>query len=224
MSAMAGETARKQTDCAWSDYVTWNDDKRWEIVGGEAFDMSPAPGVEHQRAVLRLSADLHRHFAGKRCEVFVSPVDVKLSENDVVQPDVVVVCERSQVKPTHIEGAPSLVVEVLSPSTEMHDRLRKMALYARTGVKEVWLVVPRAALVEIFVLDGATYRLTGTYTKGDKLRSSAFPGLNVNLRKVFDMPPETGEPLRVVREPRALYRTRPAGRPGRLGGKGRPHK
>jgi len=213
---MAGQTARKQTDYVWNDYVTWNDDGRWEIVGGEAFDMSPAPGVEHQRAVLRLSAALYRHFTGKRCEVFVSPVDVKLSEHDVVQPDIAVVCERSKVKPTHIEGAPSLVVEVLSPSTEMHDRLRKMALYARTGVKEVWLAVPRAALVEVFVLDGATYRLTGTYTKGDKLRSSMFPELNVNLRKAFDSPPETGEPLRIVREPGAPYRTRQAGRPGRL--------
>ena len=183
--------------------------------------MSPAPGVEHQRAVLRLSAELHRHFAGKRCEVFVSPVDVKLSEHDVVQPDNVVVCERSKVKPSHLEGAPSLVVEVLSPSTEMHDRLRKMALYARTGVKEVWLVVPRAALVEVFVLDGATYRLTGTYTKGDKLRSSVFPGLNVNLRKVFDIPPEAGGPMRVVRETGAPYRTRPPRRDVRLGEGGR---
>jgi Uma2 family endonuclease len=218
---MAGETARKRTGYAWNDYVTWNDDKRWEIVGGEAFDMSPAPGVEHQRAVLRLSAALHRHSAGKKCEVFVSPVDVKLSVKDVVQPDIVVVCERSKVKPTHIEGAPTLVVEVLSPSTEMHDRLRKMSLYARTGVKEVWLAIPNAVLVEIFVLDGATYRLMGTYTKGDKLRSSAFPGLNVNLRKVFDVPPEAGEPARVVRETGVAYRTRPASRPVRRDACGR---
>ena len=215
---MAGQTAKKQIGYAWTDYVTWNDDERWEIVGGEAFDMSPAPAVEHQRVVLRLAAAFHRYFAGKKCEVFVSPIDVKLSENDVVQPDIVVVCERSKVKPTHIDGAPTLVVEVLSPSTEMHDRLRKMALYARTGVKEVWLAIPSAALVEVFVLDGATYRLTGTYTKGDKLRSRAFPRMNVNLRHVFDFPVQTDEPVRVVREPGASYRTRPGSRPIRRGG------
>jgi len=217
---MAGQTVRKQIGYAWTDYVTWNDDERWELVGGEAFDMSPAPAVEHQRVVLRLAAAFHRHFAGKRCEVFVSPIDVKLSENDIVQPDIVVVCERSKVKPTHIDGAPTLVVEVLSPSTEMHDRLRKMALYARTGVKEVWLAMPSAALVEVFVLDGATYRLTGTYTRGDKLRSRVFPVMNVNLRHAFDFPAQTGEPVQVVREPGVSYRTRPPVRPVRRGAKG----
>lgn len=206
---MAGEAARKQTSYTWNDYRTWTDDERWEIIGGEAFDRSPAPGMAHQRAVLRLSTELDRHFAGTTCEVFVSPVDVRLSEEDIVQPDIVVVCEALKVKPTHIEGAPTLVVEVLSPSTEVHDRLRKMALYARAGVKEVWLVSPEAQLVEVFVLDGATYRRTGAYTKGDTLRSRAFPKLNVDLAKVFNRPAQKDVPAQVVREPGPSYRTRP---------------
>ena len=208
---MAAHAAKKTRSYDWDDYRTWDDDKRWELVGGEAFDMTPAPGTGHQRAVLRLAAELHRYFTGKTCEVFVAPVDVKLSDEDIVQPDIVVVCERSKLKPTHIEGAPTLVVEVLSPSTEVHDRLRKMALYARTGVKEVWLVSPEARLVELFVLDGATYRLTGTYTQGDSLRSRAFPKLSVNLRNVFTLPPEAGTSVRMLRETGPSYGSRPTG-------------
>jgi Uma2 family endonuclease len=206
---MAGEAARKRTGHTWDDYRQWADDERWELIGGEAFDMSPAPGTSHQAIVLGLSAQLHEQFRNKKCQVFPAPTDVKLSDEDIVQPDVLVVCEPEKIRPTHIEGAPTLVVEVLSPSTEVHDRLRKMALYARAGVKEVWLVSPVARIVEVFVFKGAVYVRAGAYTKGDALRSRAFPKLNVDLNHVFTRPPETEAPARVVREPGPSYRTRP---------------
>ena len=176
--------------------------------------MTPAPVINHQAVVGELYSQFASWFRGKRCRVFVSPVDVKLSEEDVVEPDLVVVCEASKLKPTHVEGAPTLLVEVLSPSTEAHDRLRKMALYARSGVKEVWLVTPDAALVEVFVLDGSSYRLAGTYTRGDKLKSRAFPGMPVNLREVFDLPNPPGPSLTVVKErgPTWAVRKRPPAR------------
>jgi Uma2 family endonuclease len=212
---MSGDAARKRTGYAWDDYVSWDDDTRWEIIGGEAFDMSPAPGVEHQRVVSELFVVLHRRFSDKKCEVLVSPVDVKLSEHDVVQPDIVIVCDRSKFQPSHIDGAPTLLVEVFSPSTEVHDRLRKMALYARSGVKEVWLASPRAATVEVYVLDGDTYRLAGAYGREEKLKSGTFPGLTVNLRQVFSAPQEGSEPVGIVREPGASYKARPAPPPRR---------
>ncbi len=120
----------------WDDYRVWDDGQRWELIGGEPFCMSPAPGSRHQEIVGGLFAHLFQHFQGRPCQPFVSPIDVKLSTEDVVQPDIVVVCDRSQVLETHIEGPPDLAVEVLSPSSHRHDRVRKLRLYARYGVGE----------------------------------------------------------------------------------------
>ncbi len=136
----------------WDDYCSWPDDERWEIIDGESFAMSPAPILRHQMISIELSAQMQIQFRGKKCKVFVAPTDVKLSEYDVVQPDLLVVCDKNKMKRTHIEGAPTLIIEILSPSTSIHDRMHKMNLYAASGVKEVWLVTPYPALVEVYLL------------------------------------------------------------------------
>ena len=100
--------------------------------------------------------------------MFVAPTDVKLSEEDIVQPDLIVVCDANRIKPTHIEGPPTLVIEVLSPSTQAYDRVRKLRLFAASGVQEVWLVTPHPSLVEVLTLDGASYRIAGGYTRDEK--------------------------------------------------------
>lgn len=205
---MAGHAARKQSH-TWDDYQTWGDDKRWEIIDGEAFDMSPAPGMRHQSAAGELFVKLKRHFRGKLCQVYVSPLDVKLSDNDVVQPDIVVVCDPSQITPSHIQGAPTLVVEILSPSTQVHDRMRKMPLYARSGVREVWLVSTDVRLVEVYVLDGASYLLNGTHSLGTSLRSRAFPDLRINLTRVFADLPDYDSPGMVRESAPSPYTTKP---------------
>lgn len=186
----------------WDDYQRWEDGKRWEVIGGEAFAMTPAPSTRHQGITGELHRQLANHFKGKPCRAFVSPIDVKLSEEDMVQPDVIVVCDRSQITRTHIEGAPTLVIEVLSESTALYDRGRKMALYARSGVKEVWLVTPYPSVLEVFVLAEGGYRLQAVYGKDDTLVSPAFPELNLVLAAVFDFPLEPGEEVQLVREGR----------------------
>jgi Uma2 family endonuclease len=100
---------------SWRDYRSWPDDERWELIDGVPVAMAPAPSIAHQRVVGRLHARLAALLAGQPCEPFVAPVDVKLSEHDVVQPDVAVVCRPEQITDTPIEGAPGLVFEVLSP-------------------------------------------------------------------------------------------------------------
>ena len=128
-----------------------------------------------------------------------------LSHRDIVQPDRVVVCQREQITRTHIEGAPTLVVEILSESTALYDRTRKLRLYARSGVKEVWLVTPYPWLVEVLLLDGASYRIVETYTRTDQLESPTFPDLRIALDKVFDFPLEPGEEIGMVKEGRPPY-------------------
>lgn len=205
---MTDEPAKRR-GYTWDDYRQWPDDKRWEIIAGEAHAMSPAPGTRHQTVVLGLASQLREQFRGRTCRVFAAPTDVKLTDLNVVQPDVLVVCEPEKIKSTHIQGAPTLVVEVLSPASALHDRVRKMALYARSGVAEVWLVTPYPWLLEVFHLDGETYRLTGSFTKEDVPESRAFPWLKINLAEVFDFPLEPGEETLIVREVPPAYGRNP---------------
>lgn len=97
----------------WDDYRRWDDDERWEIVNGEAFAMTPAPTPRHQMVVGELFKALSSFLRGKIFRPLPSPIDVRLSDLDVLQPDIVVVCGPEQIRPTHIQGAPRLVVEVL---------------------------------------------------------------------------------------------------------------
>jgi Uma2 family endonuclease len=182
---------------SWTDYQSWDDDTRWEIIDGRAYAMS-APRVSHQMVLGELYALLHAHFRGRRCRVFLSPIDVRLSEHDVVQPDLIVVCDRTQITDTHIEGPPELVVEILSPSTQRHDRVRKLYLYARFGVKEYWIFQPHPALAEVLLLDGASYRIAGAYTDSDRLVSLLFPELTLSLDEVFL--PNGEDPVEEIRE------------------------
>ena len=208
LTDMAGMAAKKTKGFVWNDYRQWPNDERWELIGGEAFAMTPASNTRHQRVVAKLHVELARFFQRKKCELFLSPVDVKLSEQDVVEPDLVVVCNPNQVKTSHIEGAPTLVVEVLSTSTALYDRQRKMDLYARSGVKEVWLVTPCPASVETYLLIESGYRLAAVYGKVDTLKSATFPRLRVALGKVFDFPLEPGESVSMVGEGHPSYHTR----------------
>ena len=199
---MSGEAARQYT---WDDYQSWNDGQRWEVLGGEVYAMTPAPLPRHQWIQLKLAVQLESFLKDKRCQVLPAPIDVRLSDEDVVQPDLVVVCDRAQIKRTHIEGAPSLVVEILSPSTATYDRVRKLRLYARSGIKEVWLVTPYPWLAEVLVLDGENYRMWQSYERDDTLESRILPGLRITLREVFDFPLEPDEEVPMVKEAHPPY-------------------
>jgi len=178
----------------WADYQTWPKGERWELIDGEALAMSPSPTSRHQDAITKLAVSLFPYFKGKNCRVFVAPMDVKLSDEDVVQPDLLVVCKPEQIKRTHIDGPPTLVVEILSETSINRDRNIKRELYARAGIAEYWIVTPFPHLVEIFVLgpDGL-YVWWKTFTNTDELVSHAFPDLRFPLEPLFDFPLEEHE-------------------------------
>ena len=201
-----GAPAHKKKQYTWNDYQQLPNDERWEIIAGEIFDMSPSPTTRHQSIAFELSRQLGNFFKGKPCKPFVAPTDLKLSDEDVVQPDLMVVCDKSQITESHIEGAPALVVEILSPSTQSYDRKLKMGLYACAGVKEVWLVSPLPASIEVFLLDGATYRFVGMYQIVDTFKSLSFEALKLDLEAVFDFPLEPAESVHVVKEVSEAYR------------------
>jgi Uma2 family endonuclease len=197
---MTESAAKSAASYDWDDYRALDDSKRWEVMGGALHAMSPAPTPRHQKIVGDLFAELRTHFAGKRCQAFVAPIDVKLSGQDIVQPDIAVVCNPDQIKRTHIDGAPSLVVEVLSPSTESRDRGCKLDLYAKSGVKEVWLVTPHPHLIEVFLLAGGLYQRMSACTNVGSFLSPSFPEFRLDLKRLFDIPLEPHERIEVVKE------------------------
>ena len=159
----------------YGDYLRWPEDVHYELIDGQAYLMAPAPTLDHQVCVGEIFRQLANALDHHPCRAFVAPVDVRIprsSEADeqidtVVQPDVLLVCDRSKLDARGVRGAPDLVVEVLSPATASHDRDRKRYLYERAGVRKYWLVDIGARRLAIFKLtDGrfgppTTQELTG---------------------------------------------------------------
>ena len=164
----------------YADYVVLPDDgKRYEILDGELF-VTPAPGRPHQRVVMRLAGMLDGHVTARGLgEVDIAPFDVILSDPNIVQPDLMVVASDRTAGFSHrgFEGAPTLAVEVLSPSTGRIDRKTKLAIYARHGVPYYWIVDPVGRTIDVHRLTGSRYGRPTRFS-GDRLGDlPPFPGL-----------------------------------------------
>jgi len=168
---------------------TWPEGERWELIGGVAYAMSPAPRVPHQSLVVRLIHDIYEFLDGKSCQPFVAPVDVFLPKGDpdssdtVVQPDVFVVCDPDKIEDDGIHGAPDFVVEVLSDSTAYKDMTAKKALYEHSGVREYWLVNPGSGSVFRYVLKDGHFGPATEILKGDAVESVTLPGFTWHVTK-----------------------------------------
>ena len=183
---VAKKRAEKYT---YADYMTWPDEERWEIIGGEAYNMTPAPGIRHQNVAGTLFAFLKQHLKGKPCRPFVAPTDVVLSEHDVVQPDVIVVCDERKITEANIRGAPDLIVEVLSPATALKDKREKRALYEKSGVREYVIVDPIELYVERFVLKGKRYGEPALFGPREVMPLKSLEGMDIPLWEVFEVEP-----------------------------------
>jgi Uma2 family endonuclease len=171
----------------YEDYLLLPEDRRYEIIDGDLF-MTPAPGTPHQRIVGNLYLRLREHVDDRRLgEVLISPCDVVLSPTDVVQPDVlfVAVDRASIIGEKFISAAPDLVVEVLSPSTEDRDRTLKAKLYARAGVRELWIADTKEKRIEVLTNSGDGFRREALFGVGTVLRSTLLPGLEIPIAEVF---------------------------------------
>jgi Uma2 family endonuclease len=197
-----------QKKFTWLDYQSWPEDERWELLDGEAFAMSPTPSVRHQQVLGELMAQLVPQFRNAACRVFAAPLDVKFDDLNCTEPDLMIVCNPDQIRHRHIEGPPQLVVEILSEHSVSRDRIRKMRLYARFGVKEYWIITPWPPMIEVYHLDGPTYRLAGSFRKEDAFLSPGFPDLKLDLSLLFNYPPDPNDAVEVVKEPPAVYARR----------------
>ena len=170
-----------------SDYLTWPDDERWEIINGEIYNMSPAPSIKHQNVVVIFARIIGNELKGKPCRPFVAPTDVVLSDHDIVQPDIIVVCDVKKITEANIQGATDLVVEVLSPATALKDKREKKALYERSGVREYIIIDPLELYVERFALKGQRYGESDIFGPQEVLPLNSLKGIDILLWEVFEV-------------------------------------
>ena len=173
-----------------------------ELIAGNEVMLSPPPSTEHRSVQGNISGSIWNYLRGKRCKVF-SETLVVFDEKNRLIPDILVVCDKSKIKHTHIEGAPDFVVEILSPSTRKYDLGMKKDVYEKYGVKEYWIVDPTAQTVETYILTEGKFILDNSYHNYGKddwdflsekekseinltLKISLYPELELNVKEIFE--------------------------------------
>ena len=173
---------------SYKDWLRLPDDNQlYELIDGELF-VSPSPNVAHQRVSRNLAVLLHDHLRNTAMgELLFAPIGVRLDRRSVVEPDILVVLREhaTRVRKQVIDGAPDLVVEVLSPGTARRDVGLKREKYRSSGVPEYWIVDPVHANIEVLVLERGEYVRFGLFTRSDTLRSRVLADLEVALAEVF---------------------------------------
>ena len=177
----------------FADVLTWEENERAEIINGEAVMMAP-PTTAHQLISGEIFRQLANYLEGKKCRVIPAPFAVRLFEKDgdspddvdtMVEPDISVICDRGKLDGKGCKGAPDMVVEILSPSTRRHDRLVKLGLYQRAGVREYWIVDPENRAVQVFTLTDGLLLPHEDYGREDVAKVNVLDGCFIELSKVF---------------------------------------
>ena len=131
--------------------LAYQEEPREELIGGKVVAMSPRPAFNHNRVAFRIAHIFENYLDGKKCTVIADGTDLFLTEEDRFIPDVMVACDRDKIRRDGVHGAPDLVVEVLSPTTARNDKTVKKAAYAKSGVREYWIVDPEGKSIEIYL-------------------------------------------------------------------------
>ena len=185
---MKVSSQRQAIPMTYAEYALLPQDRnRYEVLDGELF-MTPSPSVRHQVAAFELASILRDHVSRHKLgRVLVAPMDVMLSETNIVQPDILFL-RTDRVPPgdaDNVRVAPNLIVEVISPSTAKEDREDKRTVYARHGVAHYWIVDPGLRTLEMYSLAGESYELTAEYSGDASAASPLFPGLSIPLTQIW---------------------------------------
>ncbi len=173
--------------CTYKDYLETPEDKRFELIEGE-LTMTTSPTIYHQWISKNIEYELERHVREKgEGRVFDAPCDVYLDNENVFQPDILFVSEERLgiIGEKNVQGAPDIVIEILSEASAYNDLIKKKKLYAKFGVREYWLVDPGEKAVEIHSLKGEVFSLSRSFTLNDILESPLLEGLKIELSLVF---------------------------------------
>ena len=184
----------------YADFLEWDEDVRAEIIYGKIYMMS-TPQTIHQRISGRLFLRFAQFLEGKTCEVFAAPLSVRLfpledrSDNTIVVPDLLVICDPSKIDKHGCNGAPDLVIEIVSPSNRRMEKLLKFNLYLKAKVKEYWVVYPEDSQIEVHLFeDGRCYtQIYGVNEPDTKeiergpeiIPVSVLDGLQIDTKDIF---------------------------------------
>ena len=181
-------TQTRQGQYTYADYLETPEDVRYELINGELI-MAAAPTVRRQRVGMRFSNRMGPFVeANGLGELFAAPTDVYLSDTNVLEPDLLFISAARAhiIGETNIQGAPDLVVEIASTSTEERDRTVKQDLYALFEVLEYWRAYPLTQTVEVLGLENSRFVSIGVYGLGDTLTTPLLPGLAIDLNEIFN--------------------------------------
>ena len=205
-----GTSARKSPSVGYREYLELveKSEQRYEYIDGEVYLMG-SPGVTHQRVLGRMYDCFRRFSPGEApadytdrrgCELFLAPFDTwlyrlpikderDLTEDDtnVVQPDLLVLCDHHDTvdENDRYKGTPTLVVEILSPSTRSKDMIHKLYLYSESGIREYWIVDPISRTISIYGFAGCAMQSDNRHGLGQTAVSASFPRLAVPVDEVF---------------------------------------
>lgn len=192
----------------YADYLTWAFKERVELIKGKIFKMAPAPSEEHQRVSVNLNIIIGSFLKRRKCQLRHAPYDVRLnipaetpisskrrkaakviSDEEiqtVVQPDILVIRDSSKIDEKGCNGAPDLVIEILSKGNNHIDLQEKFAIYESAGVPEYWIVHPYEQSITIYTLDPEGHYVGARpLSPGEHLRSAVLEGLVMEVAEVF---------------------------------------
>ena len=176
----------------YADYKEWELDEgeRYELIDGEAFAMA-GPNTRHQAVSRQIVGQLFNYLQGKPCQVFYAPYDVRLfyeedeSDDTVVQPDIMVICDNDKIGPEGCRGAPDLIIEILSPSNTAPEMERKRSLYRKAGVREYWVVDAEHNGLTVYCFKDDGTIVTTIWKAADTVPVEILPPFSIALEQVF---------------------------------------
>ena len=174
-----------------------DDYKKVEKINGVVYNMSPSGSFSHGQVNLNITLKMKYQLKDSICTFSMENLDLYLSEDEYVIPDVMLICDRNQVKNGKYRGIPRFVAETLSPSTAFKDRTVKMQAYAKLGVDEYWIIDPKSRSVEVYYLEDGKYELVNSlileddpedsdYNAKTVLTLRAMPSISMTLEDIFE--------------------------------------
>jgi len=170
---------------SYKDYLSWQFQERVELLRGYIARIAPAPSRRHQEVSGQLFLQIGNFLKGQSCHLYSAPFDVRLNADTVVQPDLCIVCDTSKLDEQGCNGAPDLIIEVLSPGNSRKERKEKFELYEEHQVQEYWIVEPVDESIIVYTLRDGKYTGSKPYVPGETVTSALLPGLELGLEEIF---------------------------------------
>jgi len=182
---------KEERPFTYADFKDWDlaEGERYEIIYGKAYAMS-TPYTRHQEVLRELMMQFYPYLQGKSSKMYLGPLPVRLfykedeSDDTVVQPDIMVICDKKKIGPEGCRGAPDLVIEILSPLNSAIEMDRKLKLYQKAGVREYWVVDPEDNGLTVYLFEKDLLGMK-IYKSTDTVTVTILPELNIPLERVF---------------------------------------